>query len=67
MLKQDLSKIKTYQYNTTRDIEYLFNEITKKDYYKPEEVKSAFDGIYIEHESKGDNDDNLLLEEYLKT
>ena len=67
MLKQDLSKIKTYQYNTTRDIEYLFNEITKEDYYEPEEIKSAFDGIYIEHESKGDNDDNLLLEEYRKT
>ena len=28
-------------------------------------IKSAFDGSYIEYESRGDNDDNLSLEEYL--
>ena len=66
-LKDDLCKIKTYQYNTTHDIEYLFNEITKEDYYKPIEIKSTFNGNYIEYESKGDNDDNLPLEEYLNT
>ena len=27
-------------------------------------IKSAFDGSYIEYESRGDNDDNLSLEEY---
>ena len=64
-LKEDLNKIKIYQYNITRDIGYLFNEITKEDYYEPIEIKSAFDSNYIEYESKGDNNDNLSLEEYL--
>ena len=64
-LREELSKIKTYQYNTIHDMRYLFNEITKEDYYEPVEIKSAFNGNYIEHESRGDNDDNLLLEEYL--
>ena len=35
------------------------------NYYKPIEIKSAFDGNYIEYESNGDNNDNLSLEEYL--
>ena len=64
-LKEELSKIKTYRYNTTHDIKHLFNEITKEDYYEPAEIKSAFDGNYIKCESIGDNDDNLSLEEYL--
>ena len=53
-LKEELSKIKTYEYNTTHDIKYLFNEITKKDYYESIETKSAFDCNYIEYESRGD-------------
>ena len=64
-LKEDLNKIKTYQYNITRNIDYLFNEIPKEEYYEPIEIKSAFDGNYIKYESRGDNDDNLSLEEYL--
>ena len=64
-LKKDLNKIKIYKYNITHDICNLFNEITKEDYYEPIEIKSAFDGSYIEYESRGDNDDNLSLEEYL--
>ena len=63
-LKEDLSKIKTYQH-ITHDIDYLFNEITKEDYCKPIEIMSAFNGNYIEYESRGNNDDNLSLEEYL--
>ena len=59
-LKEDLNKIKIYQYNITRDIGYLFNEITKEDYYEPIEIKSAFDGNYIEYESKGDNNDMII-------
>ena len=61
-LKEESWKIKTYQYNTTHDIRYLFNEITKEDYYEPIETKSAFNGNYIEYESRRDNDDNLSLE-----
>ena len=64
-LKEDLNKIKIYQYNITRDIGHLFNEISKEDYYEPIEIKSALEGSYIEYESRGDNDNNLLLEEYL--
>ena len=64
-LKKDLNKIKIYQYNITSDISHLFNEVTKEDYYKPIEIKSAFDGSYIKYESRGDNDDNFSLEEYL--
>ena len=64
-LKGDLNKIKIYQYNITRDIGYLFNEITKENQYEPLEIKSAFDSNYTEYESKGDNNGNLSLYEYL--
>ena len=63
-LKEDLNKIKIYQYNITHNIDNLFNEINKEDYYEPIEIKSTFNGNYIEYESKGDKD-NLSLEEYL--
>ena len=63
-LKEDLNKIKIYQYNITRNIDNLFNEINKEDYYEPIEIKSTFNGNYIEYENKGDKD-NLSLEEYL--
>ena len=63
-LKEDLNKIKIYQYNITRNIDNLFNEINKEDYYEPIEIKSTFNGNYKEYESKGDKD-NLSLEEYL--
>ena len=67
ILKEDLSKIKIYQHNITNDIEYLFNEIAKENYYEPVETKSPFNGTryYIVYGSRGDNDDNLSLEEYL--
>ena len=64
-LKEDLNKIKIYQHSTTRDIDYLFNEINKEDYCEPVEIKGAFNGNYIEYESRGDNNDNLWLDEYL--
>ena len=59
-LKEDLNKIKKYQYNITSNIRYLFNEISKEAYYEPIEIKSAFDGNYIEYESKGDNNDMII-------
>ena len=31
-----------YQYNIIYDILYLFNEITKENYYEPIEIKSFF-------------------------
>ena len=61
--KNDLDKLQKYQYNITHGIDYLFNE--EDDYYKPKEVKRAFDGGYILYESRRDNDCRLSLDEYL--
>ena len=36
-----------------------------KDHYKPTKIKCAFNGKYLEYESKGDKDKNLSPEEYL--
>ena len=62
--KNDLEKLLKYQYNITYGLDYLFNELNEEDYYKPTEVKSAFDGSYILYESKGDKDNILALYEY---
>ena len=43
-LNNDLKKLQKYQDNITYGLDYLFNE---EDYYKPAEVKSAFDGNYV--------------------
>ena len=51
-------------YQRIRDIINLFGEVDG-DYYKPIKTKSAFDGNYIEYESKGDKDKNLSPKEYL--
>ena len=67
-LNNDLNKIKIYKHNITHDLfklRNLFNEITKENNYEPIEMKNAFDGSCIEYESRGDNNDNLSLEEYL--
>ena len=40
-LNNDLKKLNKYQDNIKYGLDYLFNE---EDYYKPTEVKSAFDG-----------------------
>ena len=37
-----LDKLQKYQYNTIYGLDPLFNE--EDDYYKPKEVKKAFDG-----------------------
>ena len=59
--KKDLEKLQKYQFNITHGIDYLFNE-EDHDYYKPTEVKSAFDGSYKLHESKGDKDNILSID-----
>ena len=61
-LNNDLKKLQKYQDNITYGLDYLFNE----DYYKPTEVKSAFDGNYVLYESRGDKDANLALYEYFE-
>ena len=56
--KQNYLKKLKYQDNITYGLDYLFNE---EDYYKPTEVKSAFDGSYMLYESRGDKDAKLTL------
>ena len=36
-----------------------------EDYYQPIKAKSAFDGSYIQYESKGDKGKNLSIKNYL--
>ena len=45
-------------------MDYLFNEVNEEDYYKPTEVKSAFDGNYVLYERRGDKDNMLAIYEY---
>ena len=60
-LNNDLKKLQKYQDNITYGLDYLYNE---EDYYKPTEVKSAFDSSYMLYESRGDKDAKLALYEY---
>ena len=60
-LNNDFKKLQKYQDSITYGLDYLFNE---EDYYKPTEVKSAFDGNYVSYESRGDKDGKLALYEY---
>ena len=60
-LNNDLKKLHKYQDNITYGLNYLFNDVHENDYYKPQEIKSAFDRFYILYESKGDEDAKLAL------
>ena len=60
---------KYYDYDDTecqviRDIRKLFSEVDQ-NYYNPIRTKSAFNGNYIEYESKGDKDKNSSPKKYL--
>ena len=65
--KQDLSKLKRHWHNIIHDteykgieeIEYLFNNINKEDYFEPTKFKHAFDDNYIKYESRGDKYNNF--------
>ena len=48
-------------YYGIRDIENLFTEVDKKDYYKPIFVKRAFKGKYIKYESRGDKKKKRII------
>ena len=63
-LNNDLKKLHKYQDKVMYGLDYLFNKANEKDYYKPKEIKSAFDGSYILHESRGDKCNKLALYEY---
>ena len=62
--KNDLDKLQKYQYNTTQGLDYLLNKPNEDDYYKPIDVKNAFDGSYVLHECNGDKDSRLSIDEY---
>ena len=47
-------------------LEGLWDNI-KKNYYKPIKTKGAFNNNYVEYESRGNKNKNLLLEDYLDT
>ena len=46
------------------DIKNLF-ELENEDYYKPIEVSNFYSSNYIEYDSNGDRDKNLLIKENL--
>ena len=54
-----------FDYNEIRDIENLFDEVSKEDYYKPILVKSSFKGNYKYYESRGDKEKRLSVKQYL--
>ena len=61
-LVNDLSKRGNYQKNYLYGIDQLFDEGI---YYKPFELKSAFNGNYVLYESNGDEIRSLSVLEYL--
>ena len=54
-----------FDYYGIRDIENLFYEFSKEDYYKPILVKSSFKGNYKYYESRGDKEKILSIKQYL--
>ena len=61
-LGTNLSKRTNYQKNYLYGIDQLFNEDV---FYKPIEIKSAFNGNYVLYESNGDKIRSLSVLEYL--
>ena len=60
-INNDFKKLQKYQDNITYGLDSLFSE---EDYYKPTEVKSAFNGNYVLYESRGGKDGKLALYKY---
>ena len=58
-----------FKYRNIGNIRNLFNGVAlngiDENYYKPIRTKSAFNGNYIEYESKGDKDKNLSPKEHI--
>ena len=71
-LEENLSKTRKYydyddsEYREIRNVRDLFDLSIDEDYYKPIIVKSAFDGNYIQYESKGDKGKNVSIKNILK-
>ena len=71
-LEENLLKSKKYyKYDDSenrgiRNVRDLFDLSIDEDYYEPILVKSAFDGNYIQYESRGDKGKTLSIKRYLK-
>ena len=70
-LEENLSKTKKYydyddiEYTGIKNIRDLFDLSIDEDYYKPIIARGAFNGNYIQYESKGDKGKNLSRKRYL--
>ena len=69
-LEKNLFKPKKYydddiKYKAIRDVRNLFVLSIDEDYYKQIKTSDAFNGNYIEYESKGVKDKTLSIKEYL--
>ena len=70
-LEKNLSKRKKYydyddlEYRAIKNVRDLFDLSIDEDYYKPIIAKGAFNGSYIQYESKGDKGKNMSMKEYL--
>ena len=70
-LEENLSTIKYYdydgieEYREIRNVRDLFGLPIDEDYYKPIIARGAFNGSYIQYESKGDKGKNLSIKEHL--
>ena len=70
-LEENFSKTKKYydyddsEYRGIRNVGDLFDLSIDEDYYEPIIVRSAFDGNYIQYESKGDKGKNISIKKYL--
>ena len=70
-LEENLSKSKKYydyddiDYRGIRNVRDLFDLSVDEGYYKPIIAKGAFNGSYIQYESKGDIGKNQSIKEYI--
>ena len=71
-LEENLLKSKKYyeyddsEYRGIRNVRDLFDLFINEDYCEPILVKSAFDGNYIQYESREVKGKNLSIKRYLK-
>ena len=71
-LEENLLKSKKYyeyddsEYRGIRNVRDLFDLSIDEDYYEPIIVKGAFNGNYVQYESRGDKRKNLSIKRYLK-
>ena len=64
MTKHQYNDNEDQDYKGIRQLKKLFNKVNEEGYYKPIKTKGTFNDNYIEYESRGDKDKNLLLDDY---